>query len=293
MPEPAEQQDIVLPEVKGRPVFLYERLVVAPRPNIQTPLGPVARIDPTLITPPERIKVDHIIACHEDGQLGGMAVRPSLREREYWPTIPLSIDNYDNHLREPVPNDYQGTHWLKEPYLLRRGHSISIEIQNRMVDFTLQGEVVFQGIGFKSKRPYDLVVPFETAPGTLEGRKQTFGGQTTARVSGREDVLIKAVSWRRGIETEGWNPRLIGLGIHPSYGQKWHSPGGTARGAGEDLPPLVAYSNVRGPLVDMFYSPPTDLFLEQGDDITFEFYSQIQGADRTVLLMIVGTTTAE
>jgi len=279
--------------VHGRPVFLFERIPVPPAP-VDEDMGTIVASDPSFLAPPERIKVEHIIIHEEFNMPQGLVVRPALTEREKWSRIPIGVLNYYNTSREGG-YDHYGEHWLAMPYLLRRGHSISIEIENRVIDLPIMGEVSFHGYGIRSLRPYDSTVLFSMPAGTVDGIKQKFGGQNTARVSGREDVLITAITWRRHPRSEGWNPLRIGLGIEPSYGNRWHSPGGTARGAGENLPPLAFYSNIRGPNIAMFYTPAQTITMEQGDDINFEFAGERGGGQvaRVALMCIIGTTTAK
>jgi hypothetical protein len=105
-------------------------------------------------------------------------------------------------------------------------------------------------------------------------------------------VEIHCLSWSRAPNSPGWNSRLIGLQVEPSYGSFWSAQGSTMGAAGIVFPPLSAYSNVRGPAVGAFYRPVGKLVLEQGDSITFEFYNTVPNVPRTALLTIIGTALA-
>lgn len=283
----------------SRPIILHERIPLPSAPVANQ--GVTVKADASLLNPPEAMRVDYIVLEEESGFARGVRVRAALREREFWTSIPTEMSTFNNIVRDgdPTPEgDEQGEYWLGEPYLLRRGHTINIEVENRIVGpggqfYRIQGQLLFQGEGITSKRPYDLVVPFDVPAGTL---RRTFGANQNVKVSGREDILIKALCWSRVVDTQAWNSRFIGLGVKPSYGQQWHGNGGTARGGGSLLPPLYVYGNVRGPRVAAFYKPTTPLLLEQGDEITFEFENRNQGApgtfNRVVLLTIVGTSIA-
>lgn len=292
--QPEQEPQVTRP--KGRPVFLFQRIPLPAGPPAPEPPGTpsqVVRADPTIMTPPEAMRVDWIILdAEEQGAAVGVRCRPMMVEQEFWSKLPAQAFLFNN-LQRPAPSIDYGEHYLDEPFLMRRGSHMNIIIENRMVGLETEGTVLFDGYGIKSKRPKQLVIPFEMAAGTAAGVKTTFGGRQSATISGREDVLITKVAWKRGIDAEAWNPRLLGLQVEPSYGQKWVSKGGTARGAGTLLCPLAFISNIRGPDLACFWKPDSEVIMDQGDEISFEFDNIIQGVPITALLGVFGTSVAK
>lgn len=289
-PDPGTPQAI---EPKGRPIFLFQRIPLAAAPVPPGTPSQVVRADPTLMAPPEAMRVDWIILdAEEQGAAAGIRCRPMMVEQEFWSKLP-AVSFLFHNLQRPGPSLDYGEHYLDEPYLMRRGSHLNITIENRMVGLEAQGYVLFDGYGVKSKRPKQLVIPFQTAAGAAAGVKRVFGGQQSTHISGREDLLITKVAWKRGLETEGWNPRLLGIQISPSQGQKWVSKGGTAQGAGTLLCPLAFISNIRGPELACYYKPDKEIIMEQGDEISFEFDNLTQGIPATALLGIIGTSVAK
>lgn len=286
----------------GRPVILFQRLVV---PASTTPIGtPGATLetDPTLMAAPEAMQVDYIFCDAEAANAGDYVIRPKLHERELWTDRPVPPTNLNNLARISDSNDY-GEHWLQEPFILRAGHSITVKIENRMppvagVGRTAALRVVMQGMGMKSQREYSLDFDCNMPAGTAAGVRAAFGGRE-AYAGGREDILIKAVTWARKTGNDefpdgpaqqaGWNPRLIGMSIEPSYGVKWSGPGG---GGASSFVPLIVYSNIRGPRAAMFYKPAVDLELEQGDVLTLEVSPCTPNNGAIALVALVGTAIA-
>lgn len=238
------------------------------------------------------MQVDYILFDEERGWNHDLLVRPSLGERSYWPGRPVQLPNYNN-VERAVDADERGEFWLTEPYLLPRKHGIGVSMQNRNVGEAVKGLIVFQGTGVQSKRPYDLVIEFELdAALNLQGGPITSFGGRTAAAQAKEDILIHALAWSRLPDSEGWNPRMIGLQVDPSYGSAWSGAGSTVGAAGRVLPPLTAYSTIRGPSIGGFYKPPDPgLVLEQGDAITFDFFN-LMTAPRVASLTIIGTAMA-
>lgn len=269
----------------GRPILLNQRI---PLPASAAPgvLSAEVVSDPSTLAPPEDMQIDYIYFDEETNQVGDVVVRPSLGERSYWPSGPMPVLNYNNIARSVDSCEY-GEFWLENPYVLPRKHGISLSMQNRGPNDDVSGRLSFQGIGVQSKRPYDLTIDFDLPAG---GVIRQIGGRQMA-IQAKEDVEIHALAWKRSPDSEGWNPWLIGLQVEPSYGSYWSARGSTVGAAGIFLPPLTAYSNVRGPRVGAFYRPPRDVVLEQGDAITFEFQNAFQ-AERTALVTIVGTAMA-
>ena len=287
----------------GRPIILFQRVNVLAAPALGTPTQQVST-DPNDIAPPEDMQVDYIVLDEESGAFGDLLVRPQLGQREYWPNEPTFLTNYNN-LNRGIGGDDQGEHWLEEPFKLSRRHSMSVRIQNRIPQLGIRGKVMFQGTGLETGQPYDLPINFELAAGTVDGVVGLLGGRFAA-VTGRENIEIHAITWTRHPESEGWDPRLIGMQVEPSYGQKWSGPGSTAGGAGSFLPPLYLYSNIRGPLVGCFYRPPGGMLrvvgadgiekqiqrgvtLLQSEVITFEFQNLDVNGARVAHLGIIGT----
>jgi hypothetical protein len=272
----------------GRPILLHQRIPLPASTATGVP-GQGTPSDPSTISPPEDMQIDYIYFDEERGLFNEVQVRPTMAERQFWPTRPVTLSNYNNVERAMDSPDY-GEFWLNEPYVLPRKHAIGLSMQNRNLNEAVKGLIMFQGIGQQSKRPYDLVLPFDLAAGVGFGQVVSVGGREGA-IQAKEDVAIHALTWARAIDSVGWNPRLIGLQVEPSYGSFWSAAGSTVGAVGRNLPPLTAYSNVRGPRVGAFYAPPGNLVLEQGDSITFEFFN-MQQAPRVATLTMIGTALA-
>jgi len=290
----------------GRPVIIFQRLTV---PGSVTPGQPSAETptNPNDLSPPEDMDVDYIVLEEENGAAADLAVTLQTGQRKDWSNDPLPITSYNN-IPRGIGADEAGEHWLDVPFFLTRRHSISIRMQNRMVGQGCRGWISFQGTGCKTGKPYDMTIPFELAAGTVDGIYQTFGGRFAA-VTGDEDIEVHGLMWFRHPDSQAWNPRLIGLQIEPSGGQAWSGPGTTGGGAGSFLPPLYAYSNVRGPAVACFYKPPGGILevadaqgkiqkiergvtLLQSDVITFQFINLAFNVPRFAHITIIGTAKA-
>jgi len=277
---------------------MFQRLAVPASPAAVPAGAPglLQRTEPSFFSAPEAMKVDYMFVDSENGNSGDIVIRPFLHEREFWVEEPVLPSTYNNLARVSDSDDY-GEWWLDEPFLAVRGHAIGIEIQNRFAGMATGLIVTMQGVGSESGREYSLRFDCNVPPGTVNGVQQAYGGRDSY-VSGREDVWIRCITWARkpGNPDEegvpfGFDPRLIGMQIKPSYGVKWSGPGGG--GAGGSFIPLIVMSNIRGPRAACFYKPSKDLVLEQNDVFGMEVFPYTPNNPTDALIALVGTTISE
>ena len=283
----------------SRPSIYFQRLVVPPNPvGIAAPNdGPITQSDPTFWSADEAIQVDYLFVDAEAANADDIGIRPSMRERQYWVPVPVPPSAYNNYARVTTPSVDYGEFVLAEPFLVPRGQGMGITMENRIVGPAGEGlhvDGLFVGEGRESGRDYSLRIRCALPPGAADpvtgvGPRQDYGGRD-AQVSGSEDVWIKSVGWAALPGGQGFNPRRIGMLVTPGYGTEWSGPLGG--GAGGILPPLLLYSNLRGPEAAMFYRPPEKLILEQGDILRWELFSFTPNNGTVALLGLVGKTVA-
>ena len=282
----------------SRPSIYFQRLPVPANPlAIPAPNpGAIVNSDPTFWSVDEAIEVDYLFVDTELGNVADIGIRPSIEERRYWVPTPVAPSTYNNYARVETGALDFGEYVLADPFLVPRGQGMGITMENRIPGpggENINVEVLFVGEGRESGRDYSLPLlcqlPNGFAAPTGVGARQDFGGRD-AQVSGDEDVWIKSVGWRALPGGQGFNPRRIGMLVTPGYGTEWSGPGGG--GPNGILPPLLMYSNLRGPQAGMFYRPPEKLILEQGDILKWEVFSFTPNNPSVAFLGMVGKTIA-